>query len=163
MVPIPGTRQQEIRYAYPNLWKMEMPNCGLDNLMRVLLPMSGMQQRNLCDCQRYSRGWARAIYESLGEADNEPCDTLKGAIISRQNMDTNEDRLAAHEQLSRRCYRERGESIDELARDIKKLLNWLSPGLPAEVHDSELRFQVPCLKKEGIYYTRSNKKGACRK
>ena len=95
------------------------------------------------------RGWVRAIYELLGEADNEPCATLKGAIISRLNLDTDKDCLAAHEQLSRRYYRERGESIDELVWDIKKLLDWSSPRLPAEVHDSELRFHliVPCLKK----------------
>ena len=88
------------------------------------------------------RGRAWAIYESLGEADNESYDALKGAIISRLNPDTDEDRLAAREQLTRRRYREGGERIDELARDIEKLLDRSSPGLPAEVRDSELRFHL---------------------
>ena len=65
------------------------------------------------------RGRVWAIYQSLGEADIESYDTLKGIIISRLNPDTNEDHLAAREQLPRRHYREGGESIDELARDIE--------------------------------------------
>ena len=88
------------------------------------------------------RGRSWGIYESLGEADNESYDALKGAIISRLNPDTDEDRLAAREQLTRRRYREGSESIDELAQDIEKLLNRLLPGLPVEVHDSELRFHL---------------------
>ena len=81
------------------------------------------------------RGRAWAIYESLGENDNESYNALKGAIISRLNPDTDEDRLAAREQLTRRHFREGGESIDEFARDIEKLL-------PAEIRDSELRFYL---------------------
>ena len=88
------------------------------------------------------RGRAWAIYESLGESDCESYNTLKRAIISRLNPDTDEDRLAAREQLTRRRFREGGESIDELARDIEKLLDRSSPGLPAEVRDSELRFYL---------------------
>ena len=42
VVPKPGTWQQEIQYAYPNLLKMEMPNCGSDDSMCAPLPMSGM-------------------------------------------------------------------------------------------------------------------------
>ena len=61
------------------------------------------------------RGRAWAIYESLGENDNESYNVLKGAIISRLNPDTDEDRLAARKQLTRRRFREGGESIDELA------------------------------------------------
>ena len=83
------------------------------------------------------RTWA--IYESLGEG---PYDTLKRAIISRLNPDTDEDRLAACEQLIRRRFREGCESIDELTRDIEKLLDRSSPGFPVEVRDSELRFYL---------------------
>ena len=35
-----------------------------------------------------------------------------------------------------------GESIDELARDLEKLLEQASPELPAEIRDSELRFYL---------------------
>ena len=45
------------------------------------------------------------------------------------------------QRLSKRHLRE-GESVDELARDIEKLLDQASPGLPNEVKDSELRFHL---------------------
>ena len=82
------------------------------------------------------------FYESLREDDNASYDALKNAMISRLNPDTDEDRLAAHEQLTGRRFRERGESIDELAQDIEKLLDRSSPGLPAEVRDSGLQFHL---------------------
>ena len=47
----------------------------------------------------------------------------------------------AHERLAQRCLRE-GESIDELARDLEKLLEKASPGLPNELQESELRFYL---------------------
>jgi len=46
--------------------------------------------------------------------------------------------LAAREQLSQRRFCEGIESIDELARDLEKLLNQASPGLPAATHKAEL-------------------------
>ena len=52
-----------------------------------------------------------------------------------------EDRIVAREWLSRRVLRE-GESIDELSRDLEKLLERASPEFPAEIRDSELRFSV---------------------
>ena len=55
--------------------------------------------------------------------------------------DTEEDRIVAQECLSQRVLCE-GESIDELARDLEKLLERASPGLPAEIQDSELRFYL---------------------
>ena len=66
----------------------------------------------------------------------------QNAMISRLNPDTDEDHLAAHEQLTQKCFREGGESIDELAQDIDKLLDRSSPELPAEVRNSELRFYL---------------------
>ena len=79
------------------------------------------------------RGRVWAIYELLGEDDNESYNALKGTIINRPNPDTDKDHLAAREQLTRRHFWEGGESIDELARDIEKFLDQSSPGLPAEV------------------------------
>ena len=55
--------------------------------------------------------------------------------------DTEKDRLVAHERLSRRQLRE-GESIDELAGDVEKLLDQALPGLPGELRESELRFYL---------------------
>ena len=53
-----------------------------------------------------------------------------------------EDHLIAREQLSRRKLCKGGESIDELARDLERLLDKASPGLPAELKDSELHFHL---------------------
>ena len=50
------------------------------------------------------RGRAWAIYELLGETENESYNALKGAIISKLNPDTDEDCLAAREQLTRRRF-----------------------------------------------------------
>ena len=58
------------------------------------------------------------------------CLALKGAIISRLNPDTDEDRLKAHEQLTPKHFQEGGESIGELTQGINKLLDHSSPGLP---------------------------------
>ena len=108
------------------------------------------------------RRQAWAIYESLGENDNESY-TLKGTIISRLNPDTDEDRLAAREQLTRRHFREGGESIDELARDIEKLLDQSSPGLPAEIRDSELRlYLMSALPEKVALQLKLLPKGTCR-
>ena len=83
------------------------------------------------------KGWVRVIYKLSGETDNESYKALKGAINSRLNLDPNEDSLASREQLSRRHYQEGNESIGEFVRNIKKLLDWWSPGLLAEVRDSD--------------------------
>ena len=83
------------------------------------------------------RGRVWAIYELLGEADNESYNALKGAIISCLNPDTDQDYLAACKQLTCRHYLKGGESIDELAQDIEKPLDRSLPGLPAEVCGSK--------------------------
>ena len=85
------------------------------------------------------RSWA--IYDSLQEGDLDTYEHLKDAILKRLCPDTEEDRVVARERLSQRRLRE-GESVDELARDIEKLLEQASPGLPNEVKNSELRFHL---------------------
>ena len=69
-------------------------------------------------------------------------DHLKAALLRRLSPDTEEDRLAAREQLSRRRFRTERESLDELARDLETLLDRASPNLPAEVRDTELRYHL---------------------
>ena len=61
--------------------------------------------------------------------------------MQRLCPDTEEDRFVAREKLSWRCLLE-GESIDELARDVKKLLDQASPGLPEELSESEMWFNL---------------------
>jgi len=88
------------------------------------------------------KGCAWAIFDSLGEDETDSYDHLKAALLKRLSPDTEEDRLTAHEQLFRRKLREGGESIDELARDLERLLDKASPGLPAEPRDCELHFHL---------------------
>ena len=75
------------------------------------------------------------------DRDTDTYEHLKAAILRRLCPDTEEDRLVAREKLSRRRLRE-GESIDELAREIEKLLHQASPGLPEELCKSELRLYL---------------------
>ena len=87
------------------------------------------------------RGKARAIFDSLREAETDTYEHLKAAILSRLCPDTKEDKIISRECLSRRQLRD-GESVDELARDLEKLLDLVTPGLPAAVKDSELCFHL---------------------
>ena len=88
------------------------------------------------------KGRAWAIYDALDEGDTDTYDHLKGALLRLFSPDTEEDRLAAREQLSRRKLQEGRESIDEVARDLEKLLDKSSPGLPAAIRDTELRYHL---------------------
>ena len=86
------------------------------------------------------KGRAWAIYDALGEGDTDTYDHLKDALLQRLSPDTEEDRLAAREWLSRRKLQEGRESIDEVARDLEKLLDKSSPGLPTAIRDTELHY-----------------------
>ena len=88
------------------------------------------------------RGCTWAVYDALGERQMDMYAHLKTALLKRLSPDTEQDRLSAREELAKRQLREEQESVDELARDLKKLLDRASPGLPAEIRDSELRFHL---------------------
>ena len=88
------------------------------------------------------RGRAWAVFDSLGEANTDSYEHLKASLLRRLSPDTEEDRLAARERLSVRKFRDGAESIDELARELERLLDRASPGLPANVRDTELRFHL---------------------
>ena len=114
------------------------------------------------------KGRAWAIFDSLGEDSTDTYAHLKTALLQRLSPDTEEDRLAARELLSKRKLQEGRESIDEVARDLEKLLDKASPGLPAKVRDTELRFylinalpervafQLKLLPKVKLYLKREN-------
>ena len=88
------------------------------------------------------KGRAWAVYDLLhDEGDTDSYEHLKAAILKRLCPDTEEDRIVAREKLSRRRIRE-GESVDEIAREVEKLLDQASPGLPEELRESELRFYL---------------------
>ena len=98
-------------------------------------------QKKLLRLPTLLKGCSWAVYDSLGDEETDTYDHLKAAILKRLCLDTEEDRIVARERLSRRVLRE-GESIDELARDLEKLLERASPELPAEIRDSELQFYL---------------------
>lgn len=86
------------------------------------------------------KGRAWAIFESLGDDDKDTYVHLKRAMTEKLNPDTDENRLVARVQLRIRRFREGCESLDELTRDLERLLDKSSPGLPAEIRETELRF-----------------------
>ena len=88
------------------------------------------------------KGRAWAIFESLSDDVKDTYDHLKGAMTQKLNPDTDENRMVAREQLRLRRFREGCESVDELARDLERMLDKSSPGLPAEIREAELRFHL---------------------
>ena len=87
-------------------------------------------------------GRAWAVYDLLhDEGDTDSYEHLKATILKHLCPDTDEDRIVAREKLSRRHLRE-GESVDETAREVEKLLDQASPRLPKEFRESELRFYL---------------------
>ena len=88
------------------------------------------------------RGRAWAIFDALPDTSTDTYEHLKAALMSGLSPDTEEDRQSARESLGRRKLRENQESVDELARDIEKLLDKASPGLPAVNRNAELRYHL---------------------
>ena len=84
------------------------------------------------------QGRAWAVYDSLTEEETDTYAHLKDALLQQLCPDTDEERSIARGELSRRQLKEGQESIDELARDIEKLLDKASPGLPDDVKKTEL-------------------------
>ena len=88
------------------------------------------------------KGHAWAIFEVLDEEHMGSYANLKRALLIKLCLDTDEDHIRAHEQLSQRRLHEERESMDELACDLKHLLDKASPDLPAKVRDKELKFHL---------------------
>ena len=88
------------------------------------------------------KGRAWAIFESLGDDDKDTYSHLKKAMTEKLSPDTDENRMVAREQLRLRRFREGCESVDELARNLERMLDKSSPGLPAEICKTELRFHL---------------------
>jgi len=76
------------------------------------------------------------------EEETDSYEHMKATLLKRLSPDMEEDRLTACNLLSQWKFREGGESIDELARDLKRLLDKALPGLPAPIRDSELHFHL---------------------
>ena len=78
--------------------------------------------KQLLHLPTFLRGRSWAIYESLRDADKETYAKLKKAILDQLDPDMDEYRLLPETVIHRRL-REGVESIDELARDLEKLLD----------------------------------------
>ena len=88
------------------------------------------------------KGRAWAIFKSLSEDEKDMYEHLKAAMMERLNLDTDENRMVACEQLMLRRFREGCKSVDKLARDLERMLDKISPGLPAEICEAELGFHL---------------------
>ena len=88
------------------------------------------------------KGRAWAIYEVLTEEQTDTYAHLKEALLSRLSPDTDEDCVCAQEQLAQRKFHGDRESVDKLARDLECLLDKVSPGLPIEIRDRELKYHL---------------------
>ena len=88
------------------------------------------------------KGRAWAVYEALTDEETDTYDHLKAAILGQLSPDTDEERLRARDEMARRRFREGSESVDELARDLEKLLEKASPDLPPAVKSTELRYHL---------------------
>ena len=96
-------------------------------------------EKKLCRVPTLLQGQAWAVYDSLME---EETDNYEEALLQQLCPDTDEERLVACDELSRKRLREGQESIDELARDIEKLLEKASPDLPDAEKKTELCFHL---------------------
>jgi len=67
---------------------------------------------------------------------------LKEVPLGNLCPDTEEDRQTAHDELDHRKLCECQESVDELTRDIEKLPEKASPGLPMAYRNAELCYHL---------------------
>ena len=95
------------------------------------------EAKNLLRLPKLFKGWAWAIYESLGNSQKDTYAHLKGAMMERLNLDTDENCMVAREQLMLRQFREEVESVDGLVQDLERMLYKSSPGLPAEIREAD--------------------------
>ena len=75
------------------------------------------------------KGRAWAVYEALTDEEMDTYNHLKVAILGQLSPDTEEERLRAQDKMAHRQFREGSESVDELARDLEKLLEKVSPAV----------------------------------
>ena len=146
LLPKPGTMAMGVGLALPGdmrSWLKRFEVCAAANERN--------NEKNLLRLPTLLRGRAWAIFVALTEEQTQTYANLKKAILDRLSPDTNEDRLSARDKLSQRRLSER-ERVDKLARDIEKLLNRASPGLPTEAREMELHFQLMSALPEKIVF-----------
>ena len=138
-------------------YRMKAPNRGSSDSRFVWWKMSGTTKRSSSGRQLFSRAeYAWAMYDVLPDLETNTYAHLKQALLSRLSPDTDEDWLSVREALSQRRLRQDRESIDELARDLKGLLDKASTKLPVQMRDTELRFHPS---REGLLPAQATSQG----
>ena len=143
LVPKPKCNQewqQEEVLLYPSHLLTKRGDRGLSATKCAQPPMGGMIKKSCFAYLRFSRD-VPGLFTTHCKEEMDTYKHMKAAILKRLCPDTEEDRVVARKRLSKRCLHE-GESVDELAHDIEKLLDQASPGLPNEVKDMQLRFHL---------------------
>ena len=96
-------------------------------------------------------GRAWAIFDSLPDSEVDTYENLKATLLVWLSPDTDGNRCCAHEELAwRRLCDE--ESMDELVRDLEKLMDRASPDLPATIRETELHFHLSAALPENIIF-----------
>ena len=124
LVPKPGTVMATgVGLALPEILHDEDSRSWLKRFEVCAAANGWDEAKKLLRLPTLLRGRAWAVFDSLGEADTDSYEHLKAALLRRLSPDTEEDRLAARERLSVRKFRDGAESIDELARELERLLD----------------------------------------
>ena len=89
-----------------------------------------------------AEGTSMGIIEAFGAEETDTYAHLKAALIAKLSPNTDKHRLIAREWLAVRQLWEGNESIDELARDLERLLDQVSPGLSGDLKDKELKYHL---------------------
>ena len=88
------------------------------------------------------KGQAWTVYEALGDDQMDTYAHLKAALLAKLSPDIDEHCLNARERLASRRLCEGSESVDELARDLERLLDQASLGLQGDLKDKELKYHL---------------------
>ena len=145
MVPKPGTRKKMasgIGLALPEALQDRDARSWFKRFKVCAVANEWNDEKKLKRLPTLLKGRAWAIFDSLPDTCTDTYAHLKEALLSRLSPDTEEDRQSARDELGRRKLRENQESIDELARDIEKLFDSASPGLPDANRQAELRYHL---------------------
>ena len=79
-------------------------------------------EKKLTQVPTLLKGHAWAVYKALMKAETDTYAHLKVALLAQLSLDMDEETLGARDELARRRLRKDVESVDELARDLEKLL-----------------------------------------
>ena len=133
----PGGWRPELEFPCPKCSTGKTQGHGLRDSRSAQQQMSGVMRRNR-RVPTLLKGRAWAVYEALTDAETDTYAHLKAALLEQLSPDTDE----ARDELARRRFKEDLESVDELARDLERLLEKASPDLPTAIRSTELRFHL---------------------